>query len=70
MRLDAKVDELKKKDEFIQNVIISKIGKDAYNSELEYITKEVGKFFSVNYGDKLVVAEEEIRMLKERVRSP
>lgn len=66
-RLDNKVDEIKKKDQFIQSVIISKVGKDAYSSDLEYVTKEVSKFFNVNYGDKLIVAEEQIRLLKERI---
>ena len=68
-RLDAKVDELKKKDEFIQSVIIGKVGRDAYSSELEYITKEVNKFFNVNYAEKLVIAEDEIKILKEKVRA-
>jgi hypothetical protein len=38
-------------------VIINKVGKDAYPTELEYITKEVNKFFTGNYVDKLVIAE-------------
>ena len=45
-------------------MIINKIGRDAYPTELEYITKEVNKFFTGNYGDKLVIAEDEIKILK------
>ena len=68
-KMETKMDELKRKDEFIQSVIINKAGKEASSSELEYITKEVSRFFSANYSEKLFSAQEEITELKAKLKS-
>jgi len=40
---------LRKKDEFIQQVIIGKVGRDAQQSELDYTKKELERLFTANY---------------------
>lgn len=50
-KLEMKVDELKKKDEFIQKHLIGKIGKDKDQSETRYLAEQLERFVASKVTD-------------------
>ncbi len=40
-KLESKVDDIKRKDDFIKNTIIGKVGKQESESDVQYLAKEL-----------------------------
>jgi hypothetical protein len=45
-RLDIKTKELNSKDEFVRNVIVSRVGKQVDETEMQYLSKRLDEFVS------------------------
>lgn len=46
-RLEIKVKELKEKDEFIRNTIVSRVGKGATEPELEFFLRRIEEWMQM-----------------------
>jgi hypothetical protein len=47
-RLEMKKRELKEKDDFIRNTIVSRLGKQTSESEVEYLIRKMDEFIDVH----------------------
>lgn len=54
IRLEIKTKELKEKDGFMRSVIVSRVGKEPNQSEMEYLTRKLEEFLKPTQEETLV----------------
>jgi hypothetical protein len=52
-KIDQKTDDIRKKDDFIRQSIIGRLGKQENESDVQYLTRELEKFISLTALDHI-----------------
>ena len=62
-KLEAKIEEVRKKDEFVQNVVMGKMKEE--EKGVQGVVEKLEGYFGKSYYERLVEAEKEIERLRE-----